>query len=180
MHSVGPTVSRQHRSHMTYQRRRQHSTSPPQRTFQLCDFYYLFGQDAHYSVFIQRESNSIALENLERNLHHESAKPSTARFLPRVYTEADIANIQASCLDILSSFGGTCDLVSYLAVTGKIHIKPCDPNMTAEEVAEWFEKRFSCRKYPDWRRLGGKVFDLEAERYEPHQDSDDVGKWTVC
>ena len=153
MHSVGPTVSRQHRSHMTYQRQRQHSTSPPQRTFQLCIFYHLFGQDAHYCVFIQREPNTIALANLERNLHHESADGFTALFLPRVYTEADIANIQASCLDILHSFRGTADLVSYLVITGKIHVEPCAPDMTAEEVAEWFEKRFSCTKYPDWRRL---------------------------
>jgi hypothetical protein len=60
--------------------------------------------------------------------------------------------------------------VGYTVVTGRIHIERCASGMVAEEI-EWFERVFSCAKFPEWGRLAGKVIDLEEERYEPHEDS---------
>jgi hypothetical protein len=145
--------------------------SHPHRTFQLCEFSTLFGRDAHYFLFIQRESNSEALAHFEANVRH-AVSTRHAKFFPRVYTETDLTNIQASCLDILGCFVGTNDYVSYLAVVGKIEIQPLGEMRDEwKEEHEWFEKTFEDTKAPNWARgLGvesNQVIDLETDNYEP-------------
>jgi hypothetical protein len=162
-------VSQRHLPHTTCQTRSQHKTSLPLRTFQLCEFHCLFGADAHHFLFIQRDSNENALANLKQNLYN-AFSDGEVRIHPRIYTGDDLANLQASCLDILECFSNTNDVVGYYVITGKIQVEPRASYTAAEDECEWFERAFSCAKYPEWGRLGGKIIDLEKERHEPNED----------
>jgi hypothetical protein len=116
-----------------------------------------------------------ALANLRQNLHYAISK-GDALFHPRIFTEGDIANIQTSCLEILRGFQGTCDYVSYFVVTGSISVELCAHSRTLDEEVEWFDKLFYWVRYPDWKGLGGKIIDLEQERYEPYKNSKNEAK----
>ena len=155
-----PSVERQTRSHQT--------APPPHQTFQLCEFNNLFGADAHYFLFIQRESNSTSLTNLQQNLRHASST-GEARLHPRIFTEDDLANIQTSCMEILSGLSFGSDIVGFYVVTGRIHVG-FHPSDSVRGERGWFEKVFSCSKFPEWGALAGKMVDLEKEVYKPHED----------
>jgi hypothetical protein len=126
----------------------------------------LFGGDAHHILFIQRESNSEALSNFENNLG-QAISERQAQFFPRVYTETDLTNIQSSCLDILGCFSATNDVVSFLAVVGKVEIQPRGEE---RNEAKWFQETFEDSKFPEWALGLGvesdQVVDLETEKFK--------------
>ncbi|CAI6092094.1 unnamed protein product [Clonostachys chloroleuca] len=137
------------------------STQPhhqPQRTFKLFEFNYAFGCDAHHFIFIQRESNSEALATFEENLGVDM-DCGAIQVYSRIFTETDLKNIQASCLEILAAFSATSDYVTYRAILGKIEVESCDDS-------EWFDETFSA-KYPYWDKGfnidSSQVIDLEKD-----------------
>ncbi|KAH8807881.1 hypothetical protein F5884DRAFT_348579 [Xylogone sp. PMI_703] len=132
------------------------------KTFQLWQFFHLFGLDMHHLVFIQRESNEDALTNLRRNLR-ESIKARDVTRYSRIYTEDDIINIQKSSLDVLQLFKHTNDSVEFWVASGSIKVELRDE---AQDESEWFEGVFESTKFPRWKKLGGHVIDMEEENYE--------------
>ncbi|CAG9972242.1 unnamed protein product [Clonostachys byssicola] len=144
------------------------STQPhrqPRRTFKLYEFHHAFGCDAHHFIFIEREPNSEALATFEENLGanigvgHDYIHPFS-----RIFTETDLKNIQASCLEILAGFEFTADHVTYRVILGPIEVKSCGE----EEGHIWFDETFT-DKYPHWDTGfnidSSQILDLEKDMF---------------
>ncbi|KAF3926334.1 hypothetical protein AA313_de0201733 [Arthrobotrys entomopaga] len=156
------------------------SSISPVRTFQLCELSTLFGSDAHYLLFIQRENNTQAIDNFQSNLS-ESISHHEVRFFPRIYTDRDIVNFQESCLDIFGAFNCTNDCVGIFAILGTIKVEPVfdvdhddsetNKNKLWNLQAKWFNEAFDDAKFPGWAKGFGvqddQVIDLESDEFVP-------------
>ncbi|KAK7225603.1 hypothetical protein V2G26_013606 [Clonostachys chloroleuca] len=137
----------------------------PQRTFKLYEFHHAFGCDAHHFIFIQHEPNSEALATFEENLVAEIGEGrGFIQPFSRVFTETDLKNIQASCLEILAGFAFTCDHVTYKVILGPIEVRSCGDT----DGYIWFDETFT-DKYPHWDTGfnidSSQIIDLEKDMF---------------
>ncbi|CAH0016509.1 unnamed protein product [Clonostachys rhizophaga] len=134
----------------------------PQRTFMLFEVNNAFGRDAHHFLFIQRESNLEDLAYFGENLCLDIDRAhGTVEAFERIFTETDLKNIQASCLEILAGLSAINGCVTYEAILGKIEV-------TASDGDIWFYDTFD-DECPQWETAfnidSSQIIDLEEDTF---------------